>query len=46
MSLCCSAISEAPLSMASSTTQSTEKKVPPRRQLTAVSDIKVEPETR
>jgi hypothetical protein len=46
MSLSYSAISEAPLSTTSSAAQSGEKKVPPRRQLTALSDAKSEPEAR
>ena len=46
MSLSFSAIAEAPVSMTSTATQAGEKKVPPRRQLNAVSDAKTEPEAR
>jgi len=46
MSLSIFAISETPLSTTASATQTSGKKVPPRRQLTAVSDAKGEPEAR
>lgn len=46
MSLSFSSISESPLSTSATATQTGEKKVPPRRQLTAISDAKAEPEVR
>lgn len=46
MSLSLTAIAEAPLSAASSTTPNSEKKVPPRRQTTALRDTTAEPEAR
>ena len=46
MSLSVLAIAEAPLATTSSDTPTSDKKVPPRRQLTAVADAKAEPEAR
>jgi hypothetical protein len=46
MSLSFLAIAEAPLATASDAPSTSDKKVPPRRQLTAVADTQAEPDAR